>query len=999
MKSTRWTLSFVLIALAISLHSHLQAAPLGTAFTYQGRLMDGGNAANGVYELRLGLFNDFAVGDQMGNLVTNRNIAVSNGLFTTAVDFGAGIFDGTASWLEMGVRTNGSLADFGTLSPRQSLTPSPYALYATKAGAAAVAALADAVVPNSVTGDGIQNSTLTAAKIANGQVVKTLNGLTDNVTLSAGTGLTLSGTTFSIAFGGTGIAATAAHSDHSHDAAYAPLVHTHSAADITSGTLSEARLSANVARLSANQTFVGSNIFSGVVCLTNTANKLAGSFSGDGVGLTNLPSLWRIAGNSGTTPGPNFLGTTDNQPLELKVNGSRALRLEPTASDGNRSGIVNMIGGSPANFVGPGVYGAVIAGGGAANYFGTSSNAVLADFGFVGGGYQNVILDNAISSIVGGGYQNTIGAFAYDSTIGGGGVNTIQHDAFDSTIAGGHFNAILSLASGSSIGGGYFNTVQSSAYDSSIGGGAYNTIQANAQFATILGGNLNSVTGSYGLAAGRRAQANHQGAFVWGDSTDADIASTGNDQFVLRASGGFYVYGASGTQLLSLDPAGRLTTLGCISSAGNSNLEFKLSGLRALGLETTVTDTFHSNIVNVIAGSSVNYVAAGIYGATIAGGGALNYRGTADTNSVSADFGTIGGGLHNTVQPGASASTISGGRVNTIQTNTKDSIIGGGFDNTIQSEGTGSIIGGGQNNTIQLGAVWSTIGGGLANQIGDSFAVVPGGDSNVAAGRNSFAAGHRAYAHTGAFVWGDSTEANIASTGPDQFVIRARGGVQLDGPSLTSLSFGNNVRQMINLWGTSYGIGVQAYTTYFRCDGSSPNANGFAWYQGGSHSDAQADAGPGGVVLMQLLNGGLYVHGTFVSASDRNQKEHFEGVDARDLLAKVVALPITTWNYKQDTGTRHLGPMAQDFYAAFKVGPDDKHIATVDESGVALAAIQGLHEVVKEKETRIAALEKRLAELEKQNKERDARLARLEKAVASGLGEFQQAADQRGGDQ
>jgi len=62
---------------------------------------------------------------------------------------------------------------------------------------------------------------------------------------------------------------------------------------------------------------------------------------------------------------------------------------------------------------------------------------------------------------------------------------------------------------------------------------------------------------------------------------------------------------------------------------------------------------------------------------------------------------------------------------------------------------------------------------------------------------------------------------------------------------------------------------------------------------------------------------------------------------------------------------RHIGPMAQDFQAAFGVGADDKHIATVDADGVALAAIQGLNEILKEKESRIAALEKRPEKLER----------------------------------
>ncbi len=100
-------------------------------------------------------------------------------------------------------------------------------------------------------------------------------------------------------------------------------------------------------------------------------------------------------------------------------------------------------------------------------------------------------------------------------------------------------------------------------------------------------------------------------------------------------------------------------------------------------------------------------------------------------------------------------------------------------------------------------------------------------------------------------------------------------------------------------------------------------------------------------------------------SSDRNLKEQFQPVNPTDVLDRVVNLPITSWNFKQDAATRHIGPMAQDFYAAFNVGTDDRHIATVDEDGVALAAIQGLNEKLNAKDTEIKALEKRLDELEK----------------------------------
>ena len=114
-----------------------------------------------------------------------------------------------------------------------------------------------------------------------------------------------------------------------------------------------------------------------------------------------------------------------------------------------------------------------------------------------------------------------------------------------------------------------------------------------------------------------------------------------------------------------------------------------------------------------------------------------------------------------------------------------------------------------------------------------------------------------------------------------------------------------------------------------------------------------------------LLNaGGLTVNGPVVNSSDRHVKGGFGPVDPRAILAKVAALPITQWHYTNDPATAHLGPVAQDFYASFNVGRDDKHIATVDESGVALAAIQGLNQKVEEKDAEIRKLEARLQKLE-----------------------------------
>src|SRR6266571_8557675 len=131
-----------LLAAALLLSTlHCQLSTLfaqGTAFTYQGRLIDNGSPANGNYDLTFALFSVSSGVGQLGNTITNSPTGVTNGLFSVTLDFGAGVLTGPARWLEIGARTNGG-ASFATLSPRQPLTPVPYAIYATNAGTASTA--------------------------------------------------------------------------------------------------------------------------------------------------------------------------------------------------------------------------------------------------------------------------------------------------------------------------------------------------------------------------------------------------------------------------------------------------------------------------------------------------------------------------------------------------------------------------------------------------------------------------------------------------------------------------------------------------------------------------------------------------------------------------------------------------------------------------------------------------------------------------------------------
>jgi hypothetical protein len=104
---------------------------------------------------------------------------------------------------------------------------------------------------------------------------------------------------------------------------------------------------------------------------------------------------------------------------------------------------------------------------------------------------------------------------------------------------------------------------------------------------------------------------------------------------------------------------------------------------------------------------------------------------------------------------------------------------------------------------------------------------------------------------------------------------------------------------------------------------------------------------------------------SWINSSDRNLKQDFAAVNPQTVLARVAALPVQTWSYKAQPEQKHLGPVAQDFHAAFGLGADDVSIATVDEGGVALAAIQGLNQKLEETQQAVKAKDAEIQNLEK----------------------------------
>jgi hypothetical protein len=731
-------IAFAFLSVINSQHATLRAQ--GTTFTYQGRLFDGGQPANGTnYGMVFYLYDAPTNGGLLGNLGIV-SVTVSNGLFTVPLNFD-NVFNGGPRWLEITVQKNGG--GFTTLSPRQQLTPAPYAIFAENVGSGGI---------------------------------------------SAGT-------------------------------------------------------------------------YSNAVTFNNGGNIFIGSFNGNGAGVTNVNALtlgglsssnfWKLGGNAGANPtNGNFIGTTDNLPLELKVNGLRALRLEPIVNDANHSNAVNVINGSAGNFVASGVYGATISGGGALTYNvpGSYTNSVTGNFGTVSGGYNNIA--GALAATVSGGNNNTAAALAATA---GGGIGNIA-SAESATVGGGNFNAADDLYA--TVGGGVDN--EAGGYAATVAGGFGNI--ASAESATISGGYLNTASNYY--------------ATVGGGARNA----------------------ASG---------------------------------------------FHATV----------------------GGGIFNAASGSDT--------TVAGGFTNT----ASGSGAS---------------VGGGNGNA--GSGESATVGGGNGNTA--GGTYAVVGGGRGNAAGGYAATVPGGANCTAAGDYSLAAGNQARAnHLGAFVWADSQPANFTSTANNQFLIRAQGGVGIGN---------NNPQAPLHVTGggdAGLGLGGNIISGLTNGQNLVIDNNEIISRNNGGASDLILNLGSGNVGIgrtpaaNRLEVGGeasKTTAGNWLANSDARIKTDIETIT--NALEKLSGVRLVQFRYTDEYRASHpgvedrnyLNVIAQEFE---KIFPEDvkrsgeklangDEILQVDTYPLTIYSAAGLQELNRkvetqtcEKDARISALEREVAELKQAMKE------------------------------
>jgi hypothetical protein len=252
--------------------------------------------------------------------------------------------------------------------------------------------------------------------------------------------------------------------------------------------------------------------------------------------------------------------------------------------------------------------------------------------------------------------------------------------------------------------------------------------------------------------------------------------------------------------------------------------------------------------------------------------------------------------------------------------------VAGGTNNSVTDRG-GTVSGGlfnraGNANWSVGDSSFATVGGGYLNIASGEYSTIPGGSNNVATGRNSFAAGKNAGAdqdNCAVFgLWSSGTRANCLGSA--------------------------NVMRVGADRGFSVEFGAQ------RADGG-----GTKWvYLGDIYSDRIIATSSGAY----LSNGGSWQPG-----SDRATKENISQIDPSAVLRKVIALPVTSWNYiVEGKDRKRIGPMAQDFFASFGLGGDNKTIGVTDASGVAFAAIQGLNQKLlseaKAKDAKISALER-----------------------------------------
>ena len=980
---TKLSLMFTALTLGVSF---IGARAQGTAFTYQGRLNDGANPANGIYDLRFAIYDSTNnPGILIAGPLTNSSSSVSNGLFTVTLDFGSGVFDGTPRFLEIAVRTNGGGA-FMVLTPRQALTPTPYAIFANTASNL-LGVVSSGQLSGPYNGPVQFNNGLDSFDgTFSGQFFGSsfIGGIFTGNFLGSGNGLIdvwhiggNSGTTAGVNFIGTTdlqpVELKAAGQrilrlePDPRGAAAGNLI-----GGFTNNVIEKPAGGGNV--ISGGGIGGGSNIIhsnsSGVFMGAGSANQIGPNVNDAvivaGIGNTVSPGGYR------SFIGDGYVNTIGTNSQDSFIGGGEFNSI-------GTNGYENVIVGGYNNVIGDNNFQSAIVGGYQNSIWSAYSAA------YIGGGYQNSVssngyngaivggyynTNNANASFIGGGYYNFIDYGAGSGTISGGGNNTIQANAFSSTIGGGYGNLIQGGAFNSIIGGGYTNVISSNAPDATISGGQFNVIGQGASLAAISGGFGNNANGQYSFIGG--GIENLAGGFL-----STSVGGQGNAAAVNNSTvvGGLFNTNFGVLAFMGGGDNNFASGYASVISGGESNRAFgqfsMASGYHAGALHngTFVWSDFEPAALNFSSTLSNQFLIRAQNGVGINTNNpqaALHVNGTIIANnfvgSGSALSGLNFGELTGTLLDGQ----LSGGYSGVVSfSNPSDSFTGNGSGLTALS--ASQLTGG----PIPSGVLSGTYSSALTfNNVGNSF--TGNGSGLTSLNANNISIGT---------VPDARLSANVAFVNRSQQFVGTNTFLTGTGSGSKLFVFGNTGIDTNKFTG----LGFQYYTGTGEGAIMSSYDDGFAslsfWTKAGNgfpltkqmviDINGNVGIGPGAPTQKLHVFGNILATGTVTGSSDRNVKENFAPVNSREILDHVAAMPITRWNYKADAGVTHLGPMAQDFYAAFNVGMDDKHISMVDADGVALAAIQGLNQKLdeqrgelKQKETEITELKQRLEKLE-----------------------------------
>jgi trimeric autotransporter adhesin len=611
------------------------------------------------------------------------------------------------------------------------------------------------------------------------------------------------------------------------------------------------------------------------------------------------------------------------------------------------SGMNNSIEGSWRGIIGNGTHNAIKTTLNGAIVGGKDNILLNANYGFIGGGIYNY--NAGTHSVVVGGFSDSI--IANNSGIVGGNGNKIIENAYSGFIGGGSENKI-STGNSAAITGGIRNLVNGNA--GFIGGGDYNVV--SKERSAIAGGRYNEVDAPFSNIGG--------GTFnkIW-PAADSSFIGGGSRNYTLAKNAvvaGGRSNGAGGLYSAIVGGFSNFTD-GQASFIGGGN------GNQILGNYGTLT------------GGRSNYILPNTSYVTIGGGyknlvedeAHYSVIGGGDSNRIEVNIvhGAIGGGSDNRLVGTASGSVIAGGRENRIEN--PNSVISGGLNNW--SRGDYSAILGG--NTNETSGAYTAILGGAGNSTSADFASVTGGRYNQAWGAYSIAGGFKStIVHSSNFMYADFRVSgdNFDSKANGQFMVRVQNGALFTDEDTSTVvraqlharSEGPTPQLMADQVGDDFARirlrSFNALTNHWDISAKA-SANEFNIFRNGTGNILKLT--PTDVTnLMSMSNGArLTTGGTWTNASDRNVKDNISPVDGDEILEKLAAMPVATWHYKTEADSvLHIGPMAQDFKAAFGLGDSDKSIATVDADGVNMAAIQAMYQQVQQLTQRVKELEAKL---------------------------------------